>query len=207
MKSSRRVRVTLLAALTLGAAAGGIAYAAIPDTNGVIHACYATKDGTLRVIDNSTVSCNTSKEQELSWNQVGPQGPPGPGATTFDATIPVPDGPTEVTLATFAGVELLAQCSVNPEGDGDVFLTIRPSKPTDFVQLYGTSFRQGAGTLEPVLLRSRQFDTSDSQGLDLHAIVRAFELDASAEKYVHVDLGAHFDTNRCTFSGMITPSP
>jgi hypothetical protein len=199
------VRVAALAAITLGVAAGGIAYAAIPDTSGVIHACYAKRDGTLRVIDNSTTSCNTSKEQDLSWNEVGPQGPPGPGATTFDATV-LPDAPTEVTLATVAGVTLLAQCSTNPEGGGAVFLTIRPSNPAEFVQLYGTSFRARAGTLDPVFLRSTEFDTFDTDGLDLHAILRAFALDAPAEKYVHLDLGAHFDNNRCTFSGMITPS-
>ena len=28
-------------------AAAGIAYAAIPDSSGVIHGCYATKDGSL----------------------------------------------------------------------------------------------------------------------------------------------------------------
>src|SRR6266542_1481207 len=201
MKSSRRVRVTLLAALTLGAAAGGIAYAAIPDTNGVIHACYATKDGTLRVIDNSTVSCNTSKEQELSWNQVGPQGPPGPGATTFDATIPVPDVPTEVTLATFGGVRLIGLCG------GGVLLTIRHSNPADVVQLYGTTSRQSVGTLEPVFVfQSTGFDAFDTSGFDLHAIVRAFPPDAPAGTYAHVDLGAVFATNRCIFSGMITPS-
>jgi hypothetical protein len=55
--------------------AGGIAFAAIPDEAGVIHGCYTTKGGVLRVID-SGASC-TTKETALDWNQTGPQGPPG----------------------------------------------------------------------------------------------------------------------------------
>ena len=36
----RRLRLTALVALVIGLCAGGIAYASIPDANGVIHACY-----------------------------------------------------------------------------------------------------------------------------------------------------------------------
>jgi hypothetical protein len=59
----------------LGLAAAGIAYATIPDSGGVIHGCYDTKTGALRVIDAG--SC-AGKEGALNWNQTGPQGPPGP---------------------------------------------------------------------------------------------------------------------------------
>jgi hypothetical protein len=79
--------LALVAVLALVGA--GIAYAAIPDSSGVIHGCYATKNGALRVID-SAAKCATG-EVALNWNQqgpkgdtgaTGPQGPKGdPGAT------------------------------------------------------------------------------------------------------------------------------
>jgi hypothetical protein len=63
----------LVAALAV--AIGGIAYAAIPGPDGVIHGCYKG-DGTLRVVDHD-VACKTN-ETRLTWNQTGPQGPAGP---------------------------------------------------------------------------------------------------------------------------------
>jgi hypothetical protein len=59
-----------LAALALSA---GVAYATIPDSSGVIHACYKA-NGQLRVI--SSGGC-ASGEMALDWNQSGPAGPPG----------------------------------------------------------------------------------------------------------------------------------
>jgi hypothetical protein len=56
-----------LAALAV-LAAGGVAYATIPDGQGVIHACYKTTGGQLRVIDSG--SCSGS-EKALSWRQSG----------------------------------------------------------------------------------------------------------------------------------------
>jgi len=49
----------------------GVAYAAIPDPSGTIHACYGRTSGALRVSD--TGSC-TSREISLSWSNVGPAG-------------------------------------------------------------------------------------------------------------------------------------
>jgi hypothetical protein len=73
----KRLIVTLaVAGLALGA---GIAYASIPDSGGVIHGCYANKDGSLRVIDTgSGGACDSKKETTLSWNQKGPTGVRGP---------------------------------------------------------------------------------------------------------------------------------
>jgi type VI secretion system secreted protein Hcp len=78
-----------------GAAGGGaaIAVASVPDSNGVIHACYSVNGGNpattgpnLTVIDPSAgQSCNTSSspagappgQKTLTWNQTGPPGPSG----------------------------------------------------------------------------------------------------------------------------------
>ncbi|GAA1133443.1 hypothetical protein GCM10009630_34520 [Kribbella jejuensis] len=59
--------VAATAAIVLGGA--GLAYAAIPDSGGVIHACYGKTGGTLRVSDTGT--CR-STEVSLSWNTAGP---------------------------------------------------------------------------------------------------------------------------------------
>jgi hypothetical protein len=66
-----------------------IASAAIPDSGGVIHGCYASKDGSLRVVDTgASGACDTKKETALDWNQTGPtgatgpQGPAGPPGTS-----------------------------------------------------------------------------------------------------------------------------
>ena len=76
----------VLAALV---AAGGMAYAAIPGSDGTIHACMLNAAGTVRLIDPSLNAQNlrshcTSLETEVTWSQRGPAGPPGqqgpPGA-------------------------------------------------------------------------------------------------------------------------------
>ena len=81
----KRVIVFAVAAALLAA---GAAYATIPDANGVIHGCSATKDGSLRVIDpDAGQSCGT-KESALDWNAkgvTGPQGPQGPIGPTGPA--------------------------------------------------------------------------------------------------------------------------
>ena len=66
------------AAVVVGGATTAIIAAAIPDSSGVIHACYATKDGSgLRLIDSDAGQACTSKETIVTWNQTGPQGPQG----------------------------------------------------------------------------------------------------------------------------------
>ena len=81
MKRSRVIGVALVTGgLLVG---GGIAYAAIPSSDGVIHGCYATSGtvlgppkGSVRVVDEGE-RCR-SNERALVWNQTGPQGPQGP---------------------------------------------------------------------------------------------------------------------------------
>ncbi len=57
--------IVMLAAAGLALSAG-IAYASIPDSGGVIHGCYANKDGSLRVIDTgSGGACDSRQETPL----------------------------------------------------------------------------------------------------------------------------------------------
>jgi hypothetical protein len=53
-----------------------VAYATIPN-GGVIHACYTTSTGVLRVIDASVTKC-AKTQTALAWNVQGIQGIPGP---------------------------------------------------------------------------------------------------------------------------------
>jgi len=70
------------AAVLVAVMAGGIAYAAIPDGGGVIHGCYNPNgakgnNGTpLNILDTVSGSC-TGSQKEVTWSQIGPQGPPG----------------------------------------------------------------------------------------------------------------------------------
>jgi hypothetical protein len=93
MKFFFRGRV-LVPALVIGAGFGGIAYASIPESSGVIHSCYKSasqNQGTLRVVDTDKGQICSKAETALEWNQTGPQGPTGLQGPTG------PQGPTGAT--------------------------------------------------------------------------------------------------------------
>lgn len=56
-----------LVAAVVGLAFIGIAFAAIPGTDGVIHGCYKTVGGDLRVIDPGAGGACKPSEQSLEW--------------------------------------------------------------------------------------------------------------------------------------------
>lgn len=87
LRRAVKPRVALIAAAaSVGlVTAGTVAYAAIPDADGVLHGCYntngglLTSKGDLRVVDTAA-DCK-SWETPVTWNQAGQpgqQGPPGP---------------------------------------------------------------------------------------------------------------------------------
>src|SRR5262245_5967359 len=84
----------------VGVAVGGIAYASIPDANGVIHGCYKSDNGVLRVFGKSKdfQQCNAG-EKLLDWSQTGPTGPTGPSGAA-GATGPTGEtGPSDGGVA------------------------------------------------------------------------------------------------------------
>jgi hypothetical protein len=90
----------------LAVAASATAFAAIPDENGVIHGCYNTKSGALRVTNTSvngpSLSC-ANTETGLNWDQTGPAGPQGvPGAQGAPGPKGDP-GPSDAYVALAAG--------------------------------------------------------------------------------------------------------
>jgi hypothetical protein len=91
---------TLVAAIAVVVAVGGIAYAAIPGSSGTIQGCYQKKNGNLRLVESAS-ECRNS-EQPISWNQKGEPGPPGtagrpgPPGPEGDQGPPGPPGPPGV---------------------------------------------------------------------------------------------------------------
>jgi hypothetical protein len=74
----RRLVVAAAAAVAVAITGGAIAYASIPDANGVIHGCYTVKGGSLRVIDTAKGQTCATGQHSLNWNQKGLRGPAGP---------------------------------------------------------------------------------------------------------------------------------
>jgi hypothetical protein len=76
----RRIAVVTATAV-VGLSLAGAAVAAVPDPQGVVHSCYTSSSGDLKIID--TASSNRARnrcqrgEVALNWNQAGPQGMPG----------------------------------------------------------------------------------------------------------------------------------
>ena len=97
----RKNRLLLAGALlVVGGAAVGIAYAAIPN-GGVINGCYATSNGSLRVIDPTSATCKSS-ETALNWDAHGTQGPSGATGATGGTGATGAAGATGSTGATGA---------------------------------------------------------------------------------------------------------
>jgi len=73
-----RVWLVLVLGVVAASAAAGAVWASIPDANGVIHGCFKTVSGQLRIVQ-SAADCNPA-ETAIAWNQTGPPGPPPPVA-------------------------------------------------------------------------------------------------------------------------------
>jgi hypothetical protein len=73
-----KIRIIIAAALSAAVLlVGGVAFASIPGSSGVIHGCYSVKLGILRVIDTDAGQTCAKGEIGLNWNQTGLQGPAG----------------------------------------------------------------------------------------------------------------------------------
>jgi hypothetical protein len=122
----------VVALVALVAAAGGFAMAAVPDSQGRIVACYATKGGGLRVLAKGT-KCRRG-EKLLRWSQTGPAGPAGqpgqPGATggqgpTGSKGTDGTSGSSAATMLTGNTSNVVANSGathyLHPSGTSDVF--------------------------------------------------------------------------------------
>jgi hypothetical protein len=154
MKDWTGRRLTLIGLFVgVGVAVGGIAYAAIPDSSGLIHGCYQ-KNGNLRVIDSTGKGCTTS-EKPLSWSQTGLTGTTGAAGTT---------GPTGATGATGAtGIvsnsEVVVEVQVPPSGNGGGVGTTVSCPSGDLVT--GGGWKAGGGVNAYLIVTESH---SDGQG-------------------------------------------
>lgn len=106
-------RVAGFSVVVLCVTAGGIAYANIPDSGGVIHGCYkktSPNQGTLRLIDTEKGQTCSGVENAVDWNQTGPQGAAG----TAVAFASVSAAGTVFAAAS----ENVSQASVSHPADG-----------------------------------------------------------------------------------------
>jgi hypothetical protein len=133
------------------AVAGGVAYAAIPDTGtSTYHACMLKNVGTIRIIDPSLPTssllqhCNANLETQITFNQngpkgdagppgavgpPGPQGAPGPNEVADGAPCSIPgvtNGVLRITTNTDA--TLTMRC-VDPAAEGDPIPVISLANP------------------------------------------------------------------------------
>jgi hypothetical protein len=127
------VRIALAAAATLAAAVCvGAALGAIPDSAGVIHGCYVTGTGQLRVFDPESATSKkcSANETELDWNQTGPKGDPGPAGPAGPAGPTGPTGPqgpagaSGTSQAYFATNSHVVDTTDTTGVHGDVFNTL-----------------------------------------------------------------------------------
>src|SRR5689334_995885 len=72
-----RLGVALVAASVAALAVGGLATAAIPDRDNVVHLCVKKAGGAVRVVDDAKGQRCTSKEQAVDVSSRGARGPAG----------------------------------------------------------------------------------------------------------------------------------
>jgi len=78
--SGRTFAIGVLAAAGVFAAVG-VAWGSIPSSDGVIHACYATNGGSVKIIDTAKDKGCSGGWTPITWNQTGPVGPKGDPGT------------------------------------------------------------------------------------------------------------------------------
>jgi hypothetical protein len=140
----RRLALATSAAVLLGA--GGLAWAAIPDSGtGLIHGCYSTSTGALRVVDPSrSQTCHTG-EATLNWNARGLNWRGG-----WNASLTY--GPNDlVTLAGGAYVARTANTGNRPPSTA--WATLNSGVPQTYANVYSQSNSSDPGTF-PIIISS-----------------------------------------------------
>lgn len=156
----------LLAAIAALAAAGGVAYATIPDSGGVIQGCYLKAIGSLRLIDPSSGQHCTAVEKPIQWNQTGPRGAGGPQGPVGTAgkdgsspdtywtyqrlSVPIPDNqlpgtqgdPAVVTLTNLPPGNYLVNASTNLATADHTILSCRTGNPDSNSLVGGSGVEQ-----------------------------------------------------------------
>jgi hypothetical protein len=211
----RRIRLSyanVMSTIAVFMALGGGAYAAvssIPGADGVIHGCYAKKNGSLRLIvagkkcakGEKAIAFNGQGRQGLPGTPgaagaagvKGEQGPQGPGATSISTTIAHESAATIATLGN--GLVLEGIC-----GSSGVALLLKTPTSAKTVTGWGTV------TIEKTLYSEENSGAASlgaESGTQVDVDLTARGTSTSAFEHVH----AHGSPGSpCTFTAMITPS-
>jgi hypothetical protein len=222
----RRLRPHLTYANVMATAAvflalGGGAYAAvgsIPGADGVIHGCYRTRTGGLRVVA-ATKRC-TKGEKAIAFNQKGVPGPPGttggpgapgapgspgasgeqgpqgPGAASLSTTVAAG---ADATLATLSN-NLVLEASCH---SGNAGLILRTADNAATFEGSGTATVEGK-TLLPLEENGGTKETivSVPGESDFDLIARG----NTTAKFERVSAHGRWSLTGCTYWGMITPT-
>jgi hypothetical protein len=125
LRALRPTKSAVVLMLSLIVAAGGVAFAAIPDGSGKVYVCYSdsearNKDGgaSLRIIDKAANDADCDGKKELALNQKGPAGPPGPPGATGQRGAAGPRGFTGAAGPRGATGSVGPQGPAGPTGPG-----------------------------------------------------------------------------------------
>lgn len=181
-RSSRvgRLSIGSIVGLFLALLLGAVALAAIPGAGGVITGCYDTKSGALRVIDAQAGKACSKSETQLTWNQVGPQGPKGDTGVQGpkgDTGAQGPAGPKGINWRGGYTLETTYQPGDAVQLNGNAYIatattseapgpTVELGTPWDLLAMRGLQGPQGAPGISgyEVVSAASPFDSNASKG-------------------------------------------
>ncbi|HSX15670.1 MAG TPA: pentapeptide repeat-containing protein [Candidatus Saccharimonadales bacterium] len=155
LRGQTKLVVGIAAGLLVGGAGTAAVLASVPDTTGVIHACY--RGNNVRIIDTATQTCNAN-ETALSWNSATP----GQFLTNL-----VGSRFTNTSLAyrNFAGVDMHGSIFNGVYLDGADFSNANLSS-TDFTLGSSNNYMRGTN-FSNTNFSSAQFVSPDLTGANL----------------------------------------
>jgi type VI secretion system secreted protein Hcp len=208
MTRSRLFKLALPTAVVLGAGTA-VAIAAIPASDGTIHACYVTSapsptlPGSVRIVDEG-VNC-ANNEQALTFNQKGPAGPAGPVGPQGDPGLPGDSGGPSDTGGSGTGGGSPFDTSQAGGPSADIFLAI------DGIQGDSTDARhKNQIEIESFAFLARRPSTSSAHGATAVRF-NGLRLDkvydvSSPRLFAAATSGRHLKTATVTFSTSSDPS-
>lgn len=179
---------------------GGIAFAAIPGSDGKIDACYEPGQSSLRVIDTEAGATCRPQEKSLSWNQTGPAGPAGPQGPAG------PRGPSDgyhASVLPFEDVEIAASGADThvislslPAGAYILTTTMNLQRSKTGTSLVQCGHHSGGGAFAGGYSESLNGDQ------DYGTMAITDRLDLESARTVHLRCFATSDGNRAVFADM-----
>ena len=203
-----RIRGFVMAIVVASLIGAGVGYAVIPGSDGTISACYAKKNGALRVIDGASEQCGAD-EAALTLNETGPRGEPGPpgGVTTVlqRRSRSVAGVDDEAVVVAVPAGSYLVTASATLENQGaalPAFVTCRivSSQPGTGVASDGALWSAVTG-LEP-----RTDGIADTGWRDSISATAAMAVDAPAEVRLVCSSSAYPSASPVVIEALLTAS-